>query len=78
MSLNDLFSELDSHFGRGPTYSRHDAEQILDGVIPEWLYRGRKLLQGTPDGARCEKAIDHLKGLHAAVWPKVEFPRSGA
>jgi hypothetical protein len=73
--LDDMFRSIDEHFGRGPSYSRHDAEQILDGVVPEWLYRGRKLLRGTPDGARCEKAVDALKGLHAAVWPQVEFKR---
>ena len=71
--LGDLFSDLDRHFGRGETYSRHDRELIQEGVVPEWLLRGRKLLQGTPEGLRCEKAVDALKGLHAAVWPKVKF-----
>lgn len=73
--LTDLFASLDAHFGRGETYSRFDRELIETGVLPEWLLRGRKLLAGTPDGARCEKAVDALKGLHAAVWPKVKFDR---
>ena len=75
--LGDLFSALDKHFGRTETYSRFDRELIAEGVVPEWLLRGRKLLQGTPEGARCEKAVDALKGLHAAVWPKVKFEPGG-
>lgn len=73
MSLDDLFRGLDQHFGKGETYSRDERESIIEGVVPEWLLRGRRLLRGTPEGARCEKAVDHLKGLHAAVWPKVKF-----
>lgn len=74
--LGDLLADLDKHFGRGESYSRFDRELISTGVVPEWLLRGRKLLQGTPDGARCEKALDALKGLHAAVWPQVKFEPS--
>ncbi len=74
--LDDLFRSLDTHFKTGfnqPTYSRQDRELIQKGVVPEWLLRGQKLLHGTPEGARCEKAVDALRGLHALVWPKVEF-----
>lgn len=73
-----LYDDLDKHFKSGfnnPTYSRGDQELIQAGVVPEWLLRGRKLLQGTQEGARCEKALDALKGLHAAVWPKVKFQK---
>ncbi len=76
--LTDLLADLDKHFGRGETYSRHDRELIETGVVPEWLLRGRKLLQGTQEGARCEKALDALKGLHAAVWPQVKFQKPDA
>lgn len=71
--LTDLLASLDQHFGRGESYSRFDRELIQEGVVPEWLLRGRKLLHGTPDGARCEKAVNALEGLHAAVWPQVKF-----
>lgn len=75
--LTDLFQDLDAHFKTGfnqPTYSRQDRELIEKRVVPEWLLRGQKLLHGTPEGVRCERAVDALKGLHAAVWPKVQFP----
>jgi hypothetical protein len=74
--LDDLFREIEKHFkarSKDPTYSLMEQALILDKVVPEWLLRGQKLLRGTPEGARCEKAVDALRGLHAAVWPKVEF-----
>lgn len=74
--LDDLFSALDRHFKaprNSPTYSREEQALILEKVVPEWLLRGQRLLHGTPEGARCEKAVDALKGLHAAVWPRVQF-----
>lgn len=74
--LSDLFSDIEAHFQartNNPTYSHQGQKLILDGVVPEWLLRGQKLLAGTPEGQRCEKAVDALRGLYAAVWPKVEF-----
>lgn len=70
--IKELLNDAERHFGKGESYNRQDREAILEGVIPEWLLRGRKLLKG-PDQQRCEKAIEHLKGLHAAVWPRVKF-----
>lgn len=72
--LFELFRDLDRHFGTGETYCRDDRQSIAEGVIPEWLMRGKQLLTG-PDQARCAKAIDHLKGLHAAVWKQVDFKK---
>lgn len=80
--MANLFDELDAiekHFQarRGdPTYSHQEQKLILDGVVPEWLLRGQRLLAGTPEGQRCEKAVDALRGLHAVVWPKVQFKTS--
>ena len=72
--LPALLNQVEKHFGKSETYSRFDRELIAEGIIPEWLMRGKQLLKG-PDQQRCEKAIDHLKGLHAAVWKQVEFRR---
>lgn len=77
--LDDLFGDIDQHFKtrRGdPTYSRQERELIESKVVPEWLLRGQRLLEGTADGARCTKALDALRGLHAAVWPQVKFERT--
>lgn len=76
--LDDLFGDVERHFkarAKDPTYSLAQQQLILDKVVPEWLLRGQKLLHGTPEGLRCERAVDALKGLHAAVWPKVDFHR---
>lgn len=73
-SFGDLLADIEKHFGRGETYSREDRALITDKVVPEWVLRGRKLLpQGSPEQKRCDAAIVALRGLHAAVWPKVQF-----
>lgn len=81
-SLGDLLSSIEKHFGppsevhgaTRATYSREEREWICERIIPEWLLRGRKLLPpGSPDQRRCEAAITALRGLHSAVWAKVQF-----
>lgn len=27
-------------FGKGPTYSTEQIEMILEGIVPEWIFRG--------------------------------------
>lgn len=61
---------LDKKYGRGPTYGPHDRHLILDGIVPEWLLRGRKLLSGEL-GERCEQLIKMLERAHTAVAPLI-------
>ena len=69
-----LLNQVEKHFGKGETYSRFDRELIAEGIVPEWLMRGKQLLRGR-DQQRCADEIDRLKGLHAAIWKQVEFKR---
>lgn len=69
-SITKRADELDKKYGRGPTYGVHDHHLILDGVVPEWLLRGRKLLSGEL-GERCDQLIKMLERAHKAVAPLV-------
>lgn len=69
-SITKRADELERKYGRGPTYSLHDHKLILDGVVPEWLLRGRKLLKGE-QSERCDQLIKMLERAHAAVAPLI-------
>jgi len=62
--------ELDKKCGRGPTYGPHERKLILDRVVPEWLLRGRRLLEGELR-ERCDQLIKMLERAHTAVAPLV-------
>lgn len=62
--------ELDKKYGRGPTYGPHERHLILDGVVPEWLLRGRRLLEGELR-EKCDQLIKMLERAHTAVAPLV-------
>lgn len=76
MTLTKRIDELDKKYGRGPSYGPHDRKLILDGVVPEWLLRGRKLLQGEM-GGRCDQLIKMLERAHVAVAPLVKDNAGG-
>jgi hypothetical protein len=61
---------LEKKYGRGPTYSLSEHSLILDGVVPEWLLRGRRLLTGDLR-ERCDQLIKMLQRAHAQVHPLV-------
>lgn len=62
---------LDARFGAGASYSLHDRELILAGVVPEWLLRARLLLRDTREGQAAAQEIDRLVKLHEAVKGKI-------
>lgn len=69
-SITARADELDKKYGRGPTYGPHDRQLILDGVVPEWLLRGRKLLSGEI-AERCDQLIKMLERAYPQVAPLV-------
>lgn len=66
MSINRKLDALEKTFGKGPTYDLHTQHLILDGVVPEWIFRGQKLLTGEVRD-RCAKAVKALEELHRGV-----------
>jgi hypothetical protein len=62
-SLRAKLDEVEAKFGRGPFYGPAERELILEGKVPEWLLRGRKLLKGSLQ-ERCSKAVTALTELH--------------
>lgn len=64
-------AQLDRKFGAGATYSKEERLLIVEGRVPEWVFRGTRLLRG-PLAERCVKAAKYLQELHDQVWPKVK------
>jgi hypothetical protein len=64
--------ELEKKLGTGATYAAKERAEILDGTVPEWIFRCRVLLSG-PDKAWAEKLIEGLRKAREQLWPKVRF-----
>lgn len=70
--VEELIRRLEKKFGKGPTYDTSTMRDILAGVYPEWIARGRVLLDEA-GRARCDKAIEALKRLHKDVHTTIEL-----
>lgn len=64
---------IEKKFGTGASYSTRDQAAILEGVLPEWLLRIRKLVPERDGGAFAARVIADLQKLRAELWPKVRF-----
>ena len=51
-------------YGKGPTYSAAQVELILEGIIPEWIFRGMLFERNPVLREQCERARDKLLKLH--------------
>jgi hypothetical protein len=72
MSVTARIAELEKQLGTGPTYAPKEREEILSGVVPEWLLRCRVALKGD-DKVWAEKLINGLRQAREQLWPKVRF-----
>lgn len=65
-------ADLEKKLGTGATYGSKEREEILAGVIPEWVLRCRVVLKDA-DKVWAEKLIDGLRKAREQLWPKVRF-----
>lgn len=66
----DRISALERHFGKGATYDSRERGLILEGVVPEWLLRARKLLKGR-EAQNAAELAETLALLHRRVWARI-------
>lgn len=72
MSVTERITELEKQLGTGATYGPKEREEILSGVVPEWVFRCRVALKDA-DKVWAEKLIDGLRKAREQLWPKVRF-----
>ncbi len=56
--------EAEREFGTGPTYPEEWRRLILEGIVPEWVFRGIMFGKTRTLKTRCEKARLALERLH--------------
>lgn len=56
--------------GRGPTYPAAWIRLILEGIVPEWVFRGILFAPDEEHRKRCEKARLALERLHGQIFEK--------
>jgi len=69
--MSNQIAAIEKKYGTGPSYTPRDQALILDGTVPEWLLRIRKLLPEREGGAFAARLIEDLKKVRADLWPKV-------
>jgi len=71
-SVTVRITELEKKLGTGPTYGARERALILEGVVPEWLFRARVMLKDA-DKAWADKLISGLTQAREQLWPKVRL-----